>query len=132
MLQTETDFAPDGDRAAFSGIGVQQQQGTAFGFNCDVRGHSTRSCTEPKVDCDECGDKGHQPKHCWVRNDKPLPSYFDAAKKQRIEVKRIAYKATNVAGMMTVSAGDYCADVAEQIREDESFLDAMQRLYSSS
>jgi hypothetical protein len=133
MLQTETDFAPDGDRAAFSAIGGQQQQGAGFCFNCDTRGHTIRSCTEPKVDCDECGDKGHQPKHCWVRNDTPLPSYFDAAKKQRIEVKRIAYKVTNAAGMLTVSAGDYCAaDVAEQIREDESFLDAMQRLYSTS
>ena len=49
----------------------------------------------PKVECGECGDKGHLDKHCWVRNDKPLPSYFDAAKRQRIEVKRIAYKATN-------------------------------------
>jgi hypothetical protein len=126
MLQVETDFAPDGDRAVFSTIGGQQQQG--FCFNCDTVGHTIRFCPKPKVDCGECGDKGHiMPKHCWVRNDKPLPSYFTDDKKRRIEDKRIAYKATTAAAM-TITAGECCADVEEMIREDESFLDAMQRL----
>ena len=56
-----------------------------------------------------------------------MPSYFDDAKKRRIEDKRIAYKATTAAAM-TITAGELCADVEEMIREDESFLDAMQRL----
>jgi hypothetical protein len=79
------------------------------------------------VDCGECGDKGHMPKHCWVRNDKPLPSYFTDDKKRLFEEKRIAYKATTAAAM-TITAGELCADVEEMLREDESFLDAMQRL----
>ena len=94
-----------------------------------MRGHTIRGCPSPKVTCGECGDKGHLDKHCWIRNDKPLPFHFDDAKKQRIEVKRIAYKATAAAAMTTAVSG-YCE--AEQIREDENFLDAMQRLYSSS
>jgi hypothetical protein len=48
-----------------------------------------------------------------------MPWHFDNAnKKQRIEDKRVAYKATKATGMMTISAGDCCVDVAEQIRED--------------
>jgi hypothetical protein len=127
-LQAEVDFEPDSDTpAVFSAVAGQQPAG--FCFNCDMRGHTIRSCPSPKVTCGECGDKGHLDKHCWIRNDKPLPFHFDDAKKQRIEVKRIAYKAT-AAAAMTTAVGGYCE--AEQIREDESFLDAMQRLYSSS
>jgi hypothetical protein len=127
LLQAETDFAPDGDRTAFSAIGGQQQQGAGFCFNCDTRGHTIRSCTQPKVDCGDCGDKGHLSKHCWIRNDKPFPFHFDDAKRRRIEEKRIAYKATTAAAM-TISADECCTDVAEQIREDKSFIEAMQRL----
>ena len=123
MLQVET----DGDRAAFSAIGGQQQQGAGFCFNCDSYGHTVRSFPTPKVTCGECGDKGHLTKHCWIRNDKPLPFYFDDAKKRLFEEKRVAYKATTAAAM-TISGNECCADVAEQIREDENFLDAMQRL----
>eukprot|EP00966_Prymnesium_polylepis_P121670 2811999-Prymnesium_polylepis.1 len=39
MLQTDTDFAPDGDRTAFSTIGMQQQ---GFCFNC-----ATSAATPP-------------------------------------------------------------------------------------
>ena len=127
MLQVETDFAPDGDRpAVFSTIGGQQQQG--FCFNCDTVGHTIRFCPKPKVDCGECGDKGHMPKHCWVRNDKPLPSYFTDDKKRLIADKRITYKATTAAAMAaaeTITAGAHFPTEAEMMREDDSFLASM-------
>ena len=77
--------------------------------------------------CEECGDKGHLTKHCYVRNDKTLPASMNAEKKQQILAKRLAYKATKQTAM-TTAAGDYTAAVAAQIREDEDFLSAMQRL----
>eukprot|EP00966_Prymnesium_polylepis_P196518 4554074-Prymnesium_polylepis.1 len=43
MLQADTDFAPDGDRTAFSAIGGQQQQGAGFCSNCDSYGHTIRT-----------------------------------------------------------------------------------------
>ena len=51
---------------------------------------------------------------------------MDPAKKQRIADKWLAYKAAKATGMATI--GDCAADVAAQIREDEDFLTAMQRL----
>ena len=126
-LQAETDFAPDGDRpAVFSAVG-----GTGFCFNCDTVGHTNRFCPKPKVDCGECGDKGHMPKHCWVRNDKPLPSYFTDDKKRLIADKRITYKATTAAAMAaaeTITAGAHFPTEAEMMREDDSFLASMERL----
>ena len=119
-LQAVTDYEPDGGHVAFSTMTTGM-----FCYNCDSTGHTIKSCPKPKVLCDECGDKGHLKKHCWIYNDKPLPYWFDDAKKRLFEEKRVAYKATAAAAMTTV-VGGYCE--AEQMREDENFLDAMQRL----
>ena len=128
MLQTESEFSGDGGHAALAGIGVHRGN-APFCYNCDESGHLTRNCVAAKVTCDECGDKGHQAKHCFVRNDKPLPSNMDEAKKQRIADKRIAYKAAGKACMTTTeTAAATAAEVAAQIREDKDFLSALQRL----
>eukprot|EP00966_Prymnesium_polylepis_P301552 6967329-Prymnesium_polylepis.1 len=45
-----------------------------FCYNCDTQAHVLFDCPKPKVLCEECGEKGHLTKHCYVRNDKLLPS----------------------------------------------------------
>ena len=124
MLQTETEFSEPAGHSAFSGVAVQPGRGR-FCYNCDTIGHSLSECAVPKVTCDECGDRGHMTKHCYVRNDKPLPAGMDAAKKQRITDKRVAYKTTKAACLTTAEC---VAAVDAQICEDEDFLSAMARL----
>ena len=126
-LQAETDFEPDGDRpAVFSAIG-----GQGFCFNCDKTGHTGRMCPEPRATCGECGDKGHLTKHCWIRNDKPLPAYFTDEKRKLFTDRRVTYKATTAAAMAateTITAGAHFPTEEEMMREDEGFLASMQRL----
>ena len=125
-LQTEADFfGASGGHSAFSGIG-QQPGRRMFCFNCDEQGHNSYNCTKAKAACEECDGNGHLSKHCFVRNDKPLPAGMSAEKKQLITEKRAAYKAAAAAGMATVAGGCYAE--AAQIKEDEDFLAAMQRL----
>ena len=71
MLKTETDFFGGDGPAAFAGTGVRTGK---FCYNCDTQGHANVDCTKAKVLCEECNDKGHLAKHCWVRNDKVLPA----------------------------------------------------------
>ena len=60
-----------------------------------------------------------------AQRQETLPAGMDAAKKQRIADKRVAYKASRATCLTTVECA---ADVEAQIREDEDFVSAMQRL----
>eukprot|EP00966_Prymnesium_polylepis_P284950 6583127-Prymnesium_polylepis.1 len=80
MLKTLTNFFGGDGPATFSSIGVRAGKGP-FSQNCDSQGHTIADCTKARVQCEECGDKGHMTKHCYVRNAKPFPSYMSSEKK---------------------------------------------------
>jgi hypothetical protein len=53
--------------------------------------------------CEECNDKGHLAKHCWVRNEKPFPAYMSAEKKASLAAKRLVYQAGKASTGMPAS-----------------------------
>jgi hypothetical protein len=60
--------------------------------NCNGA-HRGRDCRAPKSDCDWCGKKaGHLTEHCFITNDKALPSMFSPEHKTAIEAQRVKYK----------------------------------------
>eukprot|EP00966_Prymnesium_polylepis_P061882 1435870-Prymnesium_polylepis.1 len=126
MLQTETDFASDGGHAAFfSGLATQPGR-KLFCYNCDTQGHVLFDCPKSKVHCEECGERGHITKHCYVRNDKALPSGMNTKRKQQITAKRAAYQAGKSGTGMT--AIEQAANMTCQyIDEDENFIEMMRR-----
>jgi hypothetical protein len=70
-------------------------QAKLFCWNCDKQvNHLNKKCDQPPAGCDICGPKAwHMSKHCWVKNDKPLPQYWDEEKKKNTLQKRAEYKA---------------------------------------
>ena len=124
MLKTETDFFGGDSPAAFSSIGVRK-----FCYNCDSQGHANAECTNPKVLCEECNDKGRLAKHCWVRNDKALPAHMTAEKKTSITSKRLAYQAGKANTGMTAIGAEMVKGQTKFKEEDDNFLDMLHREY---
>ena len=123
MLQTESDFSGGNNApAAFSGIGVRPK----FCYNCDTQGHINAECTIPKALCGDCGDKGHMTKHCWVRNDKPLPAWMTAEKKSSMMAKRVAYQAGKSSTSMS-AIGSEMVEWRKHQEEDDTFLAMLER-----
>jgi hypothetical protein len=81
------------------------------------------------VQCDECGDKGHLTKHCWVRNEKPFPSYMSAEKKASLTAKRAVYQAGKASTEMTAIETEVAGRMTKYKEEDDSFLDMLRREY---
>jgi hypothetical protein len=129
-LQVQNDFFnnTNGGHAAFSGFATQSGR-TAFCSNCDERGHVTRDCAKPKVPCQECGDQGHLATYCFVRNEKPLvPQNMTADKKQLIESKRIAYKASKMGTNMTAIETEVAGWMRQcTLMRMKPFLDMLRR-----
>ena len=124
MLQTESDFSGgDNAPAAFTGIGNVR---TKFCYNCDAVGHINAECTIPKALCGDCGDKGHMSKHCWVRNDKPLPAWMTGEKKSSMLAKRAAYQANKSSTSMS-AIGSEMVDWRKHQEEDDTFLAMLER-----
>jgi hypothetical protein len=128
MLKTDTDFFGGDSPAAFSGIGVRNGK---FCYNCDSNGHANAECTKPKVICEECTDKGHLAKHCWVRNDKVLPAYMSAEKKSSITSKRLTYQAGKANTGMTAIGAEMVEWQTKFKAEDDSFISMLEREYGS-
>jgi hypothetical protein len=125
-LQTDTDFFGDSGHAAFSGV-ARPAGRRQFCYNCDTIGHVLFDCTKPKASCEECGEKGHLTKHCYVRSDMPLPSGMNAERKQKITAQRAAYQAGKAGTAMTALETLATSMTCQYIDEDESFLEMMQR-----
>ena len=92
-------------------------------------GNANAECTKSKVTCEECADKGHLTKHCWVRNDKVLPAYMSAEKKTSITAKRLAYQAGKASMGMTAIKVKMAKWQTEFKEDDDNFLDVLDREY---
>ena len=92
-------------------------------LNCDSDKHPSSKCTQPTVACDACGlFAGHLAKYCLVKNDSPLPTSWDEARKATMLSKRAAYKK-----MQEENANQRQANMCIPVQEEfsENFWDAL-------
>ena len=94
-------------------------------------GNANAECTKSKVTCEECADKGHLTKHCWVRNDKVLPAYMTAEKKSSITAKRLVYQAGKANTGMTAVGAEMVEWQTKFKAEDDNFISMLESEYGS-
>eukprot|EP00966_Prymnesium_polylepis_P011617 267164-Prymnesium_polylepis.1 len=66
-------------------------------------------------------------KHCWVRNDKPLPLWMAAEKKSTMMAKRVVYQAGKASTSMSAIGAEMAGWQTKFKAEDDSFLDMLDR-----
>ena len=81
--------------------------------------------------CGECNDKGHLAKHCWIRNDKPLPLWMSAEKKSSMMAKRAVYQAGKASTSMSAIGAEMAEWQTKFKAEDDTFLDMLRREHGS-